>query len=57
MTKTKNPIPYGPIAETRVIRLSLEAQCAFANAVLNPPPTTAMKNAFALHRKLIREVR
>jgi uncharacterized protein (DUF1778 family) len=46
------------IAETDVVRLSLEGQRAFAEAILNPPsPTAAMSKAFALHRKLVREVR
>ena len=46
------------IAETEIVRLSLEGQHAFAKAILSPPaPTAAMKKAFALHRKLVREVR
>ena len=41
------------IAETEIIRLSLEDQRRIADAILNPPePTPALRKAFQLHRKL-----
>jgi uncharacterized protein (DUF1778 family) len=44
------------IEETQIIRLSLEDQRAFAEAILNPPaPTPALKRAFRRRRDLIRE--
>jgi uncharacterized protein (DUF1778 family) len=44
------------IERTRVIKLSLEDQVAFAEALLNPPePTEAMKRAFRYHRALIQD--
>ena len=46
------------IEETEIIRLSIEGQRAFAEAILNPPrPSAKLKKAFARHRRLIREVR
>ena len=46
------------IQETQIIRLSVEGQRAFAEAILNPPaPSEGLKMAFAAHRRLIREVR
>ncbi len=42
------------IEEAQIIRLSLEDQRAFAEAILNPPePTPALRRAFARHRELI----
>jgi uncharacterized protein (DUF1778 family) len=42
------------IEETQVIRLSVEDQRAFADAILNPPaPTPALRRAFRRHRELI----
>jgi len=44
------------IAETDIIRLSVEGQRLFAEAILNPPPpNAALKKAAARHRELIRE--
>jgi len=46
------------IEDTTVIRLSLEGQEAFTEAITNPRPTPAgFKKAVARHRRLIREVR
>src|SRR5208337_1817583 len=46
------------IEETQVIRLSVEDQRAFAEAILNPPaPTPALRRAFRRHRELIQESR
>jgi len=44
------------IEETHIIRLSIEDQRAFAEAILNPPsPNDALKRAAAAHASLIRE--
>ncbi len=41
-----------------MIRLSVEDQRAFAEAILNPPkPTPALRRAFLRHRELIQETR
>jgi uncharacterized protein (DUF1778 family) len=46
------------IEETQIIRLSVEDQRAFAEALLNPPaPTPALRRAFRRHRDLIKESR
>ncbi len=46
------------IAETDIIRLSVEGQRAFAEAIISPPaPTAKLREAFAIHRRLIREMR
>ncbi len=46
------------IAETQIIRLSVEDQRAFAEAILNPPePTPALRRAFRRHRALIDNAR
>jgi uncharacterized protein (DUF1778 family) len=46
------------IAETDIIRLSVEGQRAFAEAIINPPaPTAKLREAFAIHRRLVREMR
>jgi uncharacterized protein (DUF1778 family) len=46
------------IEETQIIRLSVEDQRAFAEAILNPPvPTPALRRAFRRHRDLIKESR
>jgi uncharacterized protein (DUF1778 family) len=46
------------IEETQVIRLSVEDQRAFAEAILHPPaPTPALRRAFRRHRELIQESR
>lgn len=46
------------IEETTIIRLSVEGQRAFAEAIIDPPkPSTGLSEAFASHRRLIREVR
>lgn len=42
------------IEETEVLRLSVEDQKLFVEAILNPPePNAALKRAAKLHRKLI----
>jgi uncharacterized protein (DUF1778 family) len=46
------------IEEAQIIRLSVEDQRAFAEAILNPPPLApAMERAIANHRRLITESR
>jgi uncharacterized protein (DUF1778 family) len=42
------------IEQSQIIRLSIEDQRAFADAILNPPPLTpAMERAIERHRNLI----
>ena len=42
------------IEETQIIRLSVEDQRAFADAILNPPaPTDAMRRAAQAYRDLV----
>lgn len=42
------------IEETQIIRLSVEDQRAFAEAILNPPePTPALKRAAERYRRLV----
>jgi uncharacterized protein (DUF1778 family) len=49
---------YRAIEETQIIRLSVEDQRNFVEAILNPPePTAALRRAFARHRELIQESR
>ena len=44
------------IEEAQIIRLSVEDQRAFAEAILNPPPPSpALVRAAKAHRRLIRE--
>jgi uncharacterized protein (DUF1778 family) len=46
------------IEEAHIIKLSLEDQRAFAEALINPPKATpALKRAMEAHRRLIRESR
>ncbi len=46
------------IEETQIIRLSVEDQRAFAEAILNPPaPGPALKRAAKAYRKLIKASR
>lgn len=46
------------VEQAQVIRLSLEDQRAFVEAILNPPePTPALRRAFQRHRELIEESR
>jgi uncharacterized protein (DUF1778 family) len=46
------------IEETQVIRLSVEDQRAFAEAILNAPePTPALRRAFRRRRELVHESR
>ena len=46
------------IEQAQVIRLSLEDQRAFVDALLNPPePTPALRRAFRRHRELTKESR
>ncbi len=43
------------IEETQILRLSVEDQRAFMDAILNPPaPSTALGRAAEAHRRLIR---
>ena len=43
------------IEETQIIRLSVDDQRAFAEAILNPPePTPALKRAAARYRQLVK---
>ena len=45
------------IEETQVIRLSVDDQRAFVDAILNPPaPTDAMRRAAAAHRSLVKDM-
>jgi uncharacterized protein (DUF1778 family) len=49
---------YRTIEETEIIRLPVDGQRAFAEAILNPPePSPGLQKAFEAHRRLIREVR
>ncbi len=46
------------IEQAHIIRLSLEDQRRFAEAILNPPaPVPALRRAFRRHRKLIKTSR
>ena len=46
------------IEETQVIRLAVEDQRAFVEAILNPPPPkAALRRAFRRHRSLVKESR
>jgi uncharacterized protein (DUF1778 family) len=45
------------IAESHLIRLSIEDQERFADLLLHPPKPTALKRAKAAHSRLIRESR
>lgn len=46
------------IEETQIIRLSVEDQRVFAEAMLHPPePNEALNRAFQRHRQLIEEPR
>ena len=46
------------IEETTILRLSLEGQRAFAEAIANPPDTApGFEKAISAHRRLVREVR
>lgn len=46
----------GQPAPVPVVRLSIEDQRAFADAILNPPePTPALRRAFRRHHELIKE--
>lgn len=46
------------IEQAQLIRLSLDDQKAFADAILDPPePTPALKRAFARHRDLLTQSR
>jgi uncharacterized protein (DUF1778 family) len=46
------------IEQTVIIRLSVEGQRAFAEAILNPPKaSTGLRKAFKAHCRLIRELR
>jgi len=49
---------YRAIEETQIIRLSVEDQRNFVEAILNPPePTASLRRAFDRHRELIQESR
>jgi uncharacterized protein (DUF1778 family) len=44
------------IEETQIIRLSVEDQRAFADAILNPPPPSpALLRVAEAHKRLVRE--
>jgi len=46
------------IEQAQIIRLSVEDQRAFVEAILNPPqPAAALRRAFRRHRALIKESR
>lgn len=46
------------IEQAHIIRLSLEDQRRFAEAILNPPePVAALRRAFRRHRKLVKTSR
>lgn len=46
------------IEEAQIIRLSLEDQRAFAEAIINPPePTPAFRRSLRRHRELVRKSR
>ncbi|EJW10834.1 hypothetical protein A33M_3995 [Rhodovulum sp. PH10] len=46
------------IADTQIVRLSLEDQRAFADAIINPPPPPpGLKQAAKAYRTLIKESR
>ncbi len=46
------------IADTQIIRLSVEDQKALAKSILNPPePTRALRKAKAVHERLIAKSR
>lgn len=46
------------IEQAHIIRLSLEDQRRFAEAILNPPePVPALRRAFRRHRKLVKTSR
>jgi len=45
------------IEETQLIRLSVDDQRAFVDAILNPPaPNDAMRRAAAAHRGLVKDM-
>jgi len=44
------------VEQAQVIRLSLEDQRAFVEAILNPPePTPSLRRAFARHREVVKD--
>jgi uncharacterized protein (DUF1778 family) len=46
------------IEEAQIVRLSVEDQRRFADALLNPPPLApAMERALQAHARLVREVK
>ena len=46
------------IEDTHMIRLSVQDQRAFVDAILNPPaPNDAMRHAAAAHRSLVQDTR
>ncbi len=46
------------IEETQIVRISVEDQRAFVEAILNPPePPPALRRAFRRHRQLVKEAR
>ena len=46
------------IEEAQIIRLSVEDQRLFAEAIINPPePAPALRRAFQRHRELIKDSR
>ena len=58
MTTKKRKAVHRMIEGAPIIRLSIEDQRAFVEAILNPPePAPALRRAFRRHRKLVKEAR
>ena len=58
MTAAAQDAAHRTIEATQVIRVSLEDQRSFVEAILNPPePTPALRRAFQHHRDLVKETR
>jgi uncharacterized protein (DUF1778 family) len=58
MVAAAQDVAYRTIESVDVIKLSIESQHIFAEAILNPPkPSEGLKRAFERHRELIGEVR
>ncbi len=55
VTAAAQEVAHRAIEETQIIRLSVEDQRIFAEAILNPPePNDALRRAFESHRRLIK---
>ena len=56
VTAAAQAAAYRTIEQTQIIRVSVEDQRAFAEAILNPPePSPSLRRAFERHRELIKE--